>query len=171
MYPRFRTFWPWPAIVRHDRGLAASPPVRYRLEVEGVEYSPSLHRPLLTDNLPKAQRLASRQSIRTYDRIVGELKAIGYNGQPRQPALRPGAPPVTVLVGLAALLPREPHRAGGLQPGRTADAFGPRRSAHLLGHLRAGQLGGLVTYEIAYGVRRSSVTHWIPAWMLTRKTD
>jgi len=29
----------------------------------------------------------------------------------------------------------------------------------------------LVTYEIAYGTRRKSVTHWIPAWMLKRKTD
>jgi hypothetical protein len=28
---------------------------------------------------------------------------------------------------------------------------------------------GLVTYEIAYGARRKSVTHWIPAWTLKRE--
>jgi hypothetical protein len=27
---------------------------------------------------------------------------------------------------------------------------------------------GLVTYEIAYGSHRKSVTHWIPAWTLKR---
>ena len=32
-YPRFRRFWPRPAILRHDPGLAASPPVRYKLKV------------------------------------------------------------------------------------------------------------------------------------------
>ena len=37
---RFRRFWPRPAILRHDPGLAASPPVRYRLKVEGSAYSP-----------------------------------------------------------------------------------------------------------------------------------
>ena len=39
--PHFREFWPRPAILRHDPGLAASPPVRYMLKVEGV-VSPSL---------------------------------------------------------------------------------------------------------------------------------
>src|SRR6266516_2148754 len=34
-------FWPRPAIMRHDPGLAASPPVRYRLKVEGSAYSPA----------------------------------------------------------------------------------------------------------------------------------
>ena len=38
--PDFRRFWPRPAIMRHDPGLAASPPVRYRLEMEGSAYSP-----------------------------------------------------------------------------------------------------------------------------------
>jgi len=36
----FRRFWPRLAILRHDRGLAASPPVRYKLKVEGSGYSP-----------------------------------------------------------------------------------------------------------------------------------
>ena len=35
-YPHFRRFWLRPAILRHDRGLAASPPVRYSLRVGGV---------------------------------------------------------------------------------------------------------------------------------------
>jgi hypothetical protein len=29
----FRRFWPAPVILRHDPGLAASPPVRYTLKV------------------------------------------------------------------------------------------------------------------------------------------
>src|SRR5262249_4066234 len=36
---RFRGFWPRPAIMRHDPGLAASPHVRYRLKVEGCAFS------------------------------------------------------------------------------------------------------------------------------------
>ena len=33
--PHFRDFWLQSAIVRYDPGLAASPPVRYMLMVEG----------------------------------------------------------------------------------------------------------------------------------------
>src|SRR5512143_606210 len=33
----FRRFWPQPAILRYDPGLAASPPVRYTLRVEESE--------------------------------------------------------------------------------------------------------------------------------------
>ena len=33
--PHFRSFWPRPTILRHDPGLAASPPVRYTLKVDG----------------------------------------------------------------------------------------------------------------------------------------
>ena len=36
--PHFRRFWPRPAILRHDRGLAASPPVRYKLRVARSGY-------------------------------------------------------------------------------------------------------------------------------------
>jgi len=36
----FHKFRARPAIMRHNRGLAASPPVRYRLKVEGSRYSP-----------------------------------------------------------------------------------------------------------------------------------
>ena len=34
-----------------------------------------------------------------------------------------------------------------------------------------GHWWGLVTYAIAYGPRRRSVTHWIPAWVLKRKPE
>src|SRR5262249_361407 len=43
-YPHFRRFRPRPAIMRHDPGLAASPPLRYRLKVESSRYSPTLGR-------------------------------------------------------------------------------------------------------------------------------
>src|SRR5260221_9290015 len=36
----FRRFRPRPTILRHDPGLAASPPVRYTLRVEGSGYPP-----------------------------------------------------------------------------------------------------------------------------------
>ena len=38
--PHFRRFWPRPAIMRHDPGLAASPRVRYTLRVERSGHSP-----------------------------------------------------------------------------------------------------------------------------------
>src|SRR6266536_1946832 len=38
--PIFRRFWPRPAILRHDPGLAASPPVRYTLKVARSGYFP-----------------------------------------------------------------------------------------------------------------------------------
>ncbi|CAO5186303.1 hypothetical protein FAIPA1_50197 [Frankia sp. AiPs1] len=38
--PFFRGFWPRPGILQHNLGLAASPQVCYRLEVEGSSYSP-----------------------------------------------------------------------------------------------------------------------------------
>jgi hypothetical protein len=108
---------------------------------------------------------------RTYDRIVGELQSIGYNGQPVQQAFRQVDPPVAVLVDLAALFPREPHRPGGYNPA------GLQMHSVVEGRLTCwaiceqGYWWGLVTYDIAYGARRKSVTHWIPAWMLKRKTD
>jgi hypothetical protein len=47
---------------------------------------------------------------------VRELQSIGYNGQPVQQAFRRVDPPVVVLVDLATLFPREPHRSGGYNP-------------------------------------------------------
>src|SRR5215207_7699731 len=40
-YTHFRRFWPRPTIMRHDPGLAASPPVRYTFRWEGVAASTS----------------------------------------------------------------------------------------------------------------------------------
>src|SRR6202035_381088 len=34
----FRRFWPQPVIMRHDRGLAASPPLRYKLKWREADY-------------------------------------------------------------------------------------------------------------------------------------
>ena len=45
--------------MRHDPGLAASPPVRYMLKVEGSGYSPFPYRPLWTDNLLAKRRRAT----------------------------------------------------------------------------------------------------------------
>jgi hypothetical protein len=54
----FRRFWLRLAIMRHDSGLAASPPVRDILRVSGAGILLSLLRPLWTDNLlAKRQRL------------------------------------------------------------------------------------------------------------------
>ena len=57
----FRWFWPRPAILRHDRGLAASPPVRYTLRVEGSGLSvPLLFCPGWTGSLLATQRRTAR---------------------------------------------------------------------------------------------------------------
>jgi hypothetical protein len=102
---------------------------------------------------------------------VGELQSIGYNGQPVQQAFRPVEPPMAVLVDLSALFPREPHSRGGYNPA------GLQMHAVVEGRLTCwaiceqGHWWGLVTYPIAYGPKRRSVTHWIPAWVLKRKPE
>ena len=54
--PRFRRFFPRPAIMRHDGGLAASPGVRYMLKLEGhAHFFP--RRPVgLVGPLPRRRR-------------------------------------------------------------------------------------------------------------------
>lgn len=99
---------------------------------------------------------------------MGELQSIGYNGQPLQQAFRRVDPPVTVLVDLAALFPREPHRAGGYNPAGLQMHSVVEGRLTCWGICEQGFWWGLVTYEIAYGPRRKAVTHWIPAWMLKR---
>jgi hypothetical protein len=91
---------------------------------------------------------------------VGELQSIGYNGQPVQQAFRRVDPPVTVLVDLAALFPREPHRAGGYNPVGLQMYSVVEGRLTCWGICEQGDWWGLVTYEIAYGTRRKSVTHW-----------
>jgi len=51
--------------MRHDPGLAASPPVRYILEVERVGTLLSTYRPLWTDNL-----LAKRRTVVRWPRRI-----------------------------------------------------------------------------------------------------
>ena len=57
--PHFRRLWPRPAIMRHDPGLAASPPVRYILKVEGSAYPPFFNGPLWTGNPPCRVKITS----------------------------------------------------------------------------------------------------------------
>lgn len=71
-----------------------------------------------------------------------------------------------MLVDLGALFSRQPHQAGrfhpnGLQLHRVVTG--------LLGCWGLGEQGdwwGLVTYDVCWGARRRSVTHWVPAWTL-----
>ena len=55
-YSYVRRFCPRPAIMRHDPGLAASPPVRYILKMEGSGYSPPF------DLIVRCGRTASSRS-------------------------------------------------------------------------------------------------------------
>jgi hypothetical protein len=102
---------------------------------------------------------------------VGELQSIGYNGQPVAQAFRQVDPPIAVLVDLAALFPREPHRVGGYNPAGLQMHSIVEGRLTWWGVCEQGLWWGLVTYEIAYGARRKEVTHWIPAWILKRKAD
>jgi len=125
---------------------------------------------------PAASRMSSlitrplnRNLIRTYDRSVGDLASIGYNGQPVRNPFRMVRPPITVLVDLTVLFPREPHRpgryhAGGLQLHKVVEG-----RLTCWGMCEQGDWWGLVTYPIAYGSKRKTVTHWVPAWVLRRK--
>jgi hypothetical protein len=107
--------------------------------------------------------------IRTYDRQVGKLPSIGYNGQPLRDPFRLVRPPIPVLIDLTVLFPREPHRDGryhphGLQMHKVVEG---RLSCW--GICEQGDWWGLVTYEIVYGAKRKAVTHWVPAWILRRR--
>lgn len=99
---------------------------------------------------------------------MGDLAAIGYNGQPLPTPFRPVHPPVPVLVDLSALFPRRPHRRGRYHPqGLQMDAVVPG-TLSCWGLCEQGEWWGLVTYDITYGARRKAVTHWVPAWTLRR---
>ena len=100
---------------------------------------------------------------------MGELASIGYNGQPLRPPFRPVRPPLTVLVDLTVLFPRQPHRTGryhphGLQMHKVVEA-----KLSCWGLCEQGDWWGLVTYHLAYGAKSKAVTHWVPAWTLKLK--
>lgn len=102
------------------------------------------------------------------DRPPDDRTSIGYHGQPVRAPFRPVRPALPVLVDLAALFPRQPHRAGryhphGLQMHRIAPG-----TVSCWGLCEQGDWWGLVTYEIRFGARRLTVTHWVPAWTLKR---
>jgi hypothetical protein len=106
----------------------------------------------------------------TYDRWVGDLQAIGYGGQPVPEVFRVVRPPQIVLVDLATLFPRRPHQTGHYQPLGLQMHKVVEGQVSCWGICEQGQWWGLVTYEIAYGTKKKAVTHWIPAWVLKRKS-
>lgn len=99
---------------------------------------------------------------------MGDLAAIGYNGRPLRPPFRPVRPPLPVLVDLGVLFPRRPHRSGRYHPGGLQTDKVVAATLSCWGLCEQGEWWGLVTYEIAYGARRTRVTHWVPAWLLRR---
>jgi hypothetical protein len=107
--------------------------------------------------------------VRTYDRSVGDLASIGYNGQPARNPFRVVRPPITVLIDLTVLFPREPHRSGRFQPNGLQLHKVVEGRLTCWGICEQGDWWGLVTYPIAYGSKRKTVTHWVPAWTLRRK--
>ena len=78
---------------------------------------------------------------------------------------------MAVLVDLSALFPREPHSRGGYNPAGLQMHSVVEGRLTCWGICEQGLWWGLVTYSIAYGPRRRSVTHWIPAWVLKRKPE
>jgi hypothetical protein len=69
--PHFRRLWPRPTILRYDPGLAASPPVRYRLRVARREISLRLLLPSAgTDKLLAKRRRAAYGGTRRWPRSL-----------------------------------------------------------------------------------------------------
>ncbi|WP_328350475.1 hypothetical protein OG976_15965 [Mycobacterium sp. NBC_00419] len=101
---------------------------------------------------------------------MGELTSIGYNGQPVRPSFRAVHPPIAVLVDLTVLFPRAPHRTGTYQPHGLQMHKVVEGTLSCWGLCEQGDWWGLVSYEIAYGSKRKTVTHWVPAWTLKPST-
>jgi len=99
---------------------------------------------------------------------VGDLASIGYNGQPVRSPFRVVRPPITVFVDLTVLFPREPHRSGRYHPNGLQLHKVVEGRLTCWGICEQGDWWGLVTYPIAYGSKRKTVTHWVPAWTLRR---
>jgi hypothetical protein len=100
---------------------------------------------------------------------VGSMKSIGHTGQPVRPTFRRVDPPVVVLVDLAAVFPREPHRGGGYHPAGLQMHAVVEGSLSCWGLCEQGHWWGWVAYDVAYGSQRRSVAHWVPAWTLRRQ--
>ena len=97
---------------------------------------------------------------------MSRLASIGYHGQPVRPPFRPVHPPLPVLVDLAVLFPRQPHRAGRYHPsGLQMDKI-VVGTLSCWGLCEQGDWWGLISYEIRYGSQRRPVTHWVPAFTL-----
>lgn len=101
-------------------------------------------------------------------RFAGDLAAIGYQGAPVRRPFRPVHPPVPVLVDLAVLFPRQPHRTGRYHPHGLQMHGIVTAMLRCWGLCEQGDWWGLVTYDIVYGAQRRAVTHWVPAWTLRR---
>ena len=99
---------------------------------------------------------------------MGQFASIGYNGQPVRSPLRVVRPPITVLVDLTVLFPREPHRSGRYQPNGLQLHKVVEGLLSCWGLCEQGDWWGLVTYPVDYGSERKTVTHWVPAWTLRR---
>jgi hypothetical protein len=99
---------------------------------------------------------------------VGDLQPISYSGQPVPEPFRAVEPPVTVLIDLAALFPREPHRRGRYHPAGLQMHKVVEGRLCCWGLCEQGNWWGLVTYPVRYGANTRPVTHWVPAWMLRR---
>jgi hypothetical protein len=125
------------------------------------------------ESVPLNSRKFLRQVLspnnRTYDRSVGDLASIGYNGQPVRSPFRVVRPPISVLIDLTVLFPREPHRSGRYHPNGLQLHKVVEGRLTCWGICEQGDWWGLVTYPIAYGSKRKTVTHWVPAWILRRK--
>jgi len=100
---------------------------------------------------------------------VGDLASIGYNGQPARNPFRVVRPPISVLIDLTVLFPREPHRSGRFQPNGLQLHKVVEGRLTCWGICEQGDWWGLVTYPIVYGSKRKDVTHWVPAWILRRR--
>src|SRR6185437_11201788 len=98
-----------------------------------------------------------RPSIRTYDRSMGSLASIGYNGQPVRSPFRVVRPPIAVLVDLTVLFPREPHRSGRYQPNGLQLHKVVEGCLSCWALCEQGDWWGLVTYPVAYGSQRKTV--------------
>lgn len=100
---------------------------------------------------------------------MGDLQKIGYGGQPVRDVFRRVDPPVTVLIDLVTLFPRQPHGRGRYHPRGLQMAKVVEGQLTWWALCEQGAWWGLVTYPIDHGAEHGDVTHWVPAWMIKKK--